>query len=94
MRQNAVCNLNRKSMDSGLFGKLKLHDAIVLALQTETRPMTIAEITDRVNKGGMYSREDGKPVPANQVYARIRNYIRLFTINRSIKPNTIALRNL
>ena len=56
--------------------------------------MTIAEITDRVNKSGMYSREDGKPVPANQIYARIRNYIRLFTINRSIKPNTIALRNL
>lgn len=81
-------------MDSGLFGKLKLHDAIVLALQTETRPMTINEITDRVNKDGMYSREDGRPVPANQVYARIRNYIRLFVINKNIKPNTIALRNL
>lgn len=81
-------------MDSGLFGKLKLHDAIVLALQNETRPMTINEITDRVNKDGMYSREDGRPVPANQVYARIRNYIRLFVINKNIKPNTIALRNL
>ena len=81
-------------MDSGLFGKLKLHDAIVLALQNETRPMTINEITDRVNQDGMYSREDGRPVPANQVYARIRNYIRLFVINKNIKPNTIALRNL
>ena len=35
---------------------------------------TAEQIADRVNRSGLYTRADGKPVPATQVDARLSKY--------------------
>lgn len=56
---------------------ITLHEAIKRVIN-EYGPAAVAEIPAKVNKQGLYKREDGKPVPANQVSARIRKYPHLF----------------
>jgi hypothetical protein len=56
---------------------ITLHEAIKRVIN-EYGPAAVVEITARVNEQGLYKREDGKPVLANQVSARIRKYPHLF----------------
>lgn len=56
---------------------ITLHEAIKRVIN-EYGPATVSEITAKVNEHGIYKREDGKPVPANQVSARIRKYPHMF----------------
>lgn len=43
---------------------MKLHEAIEKVLKDENRPMTAAEITEKINKQGLYERGDKQPLPA------------------------------
>ena len=58
-------------------GNITLHEAIKRVINGYG-PAAVAEITAKVNEQGLYKREDGKPVPTNQVSARIRKYSHLF----------------
>lgn len=56
---------------------ITLHQAVKRIIN-EYGPAAVAEITAKVNEQGLYKREDGKPVPVNQVSARIRKYPHMF----------------
>ena len=58
---------------------ITLHEAIKRVIN-EYGSTTVEEITLRVNEYGLYERKDKKPVPKNQVRARIRKYAHLFII--------------
>lgn len=62
-----------------LIDNITLHEAIKRVLD-EYGSITVEEITDRVNDCGLYIRKDKKPVPKNQIRARIRKYAHLFII--------------
>lgn len=64
-----------KRLDS--IDNITLHETIKRVIN-EYGPAAVVEITARVNEQGLYKREDGKPVPANQVSARIRKYPHMF----------------
>lgn len=57
---------------------MTLHDAIIKVLKDSRRPLTTKEISEMVNKSGLYKREDGKPVQASQIFARINSYSEYF----------------
>jgi hypothetical protein len=58
---------------------LTLHEALAQVLRENlNQPMTAAALTDIVNGRGLYRRRDGKPVQANQVHARTKNYKDVF----------------
>ena len=77
-------NINRPTMT--------LHEAIEIVLRAESRPLTFTETAKLINRQGLYSRKDGKPVPASQISARVKNYPSLFTVDRSVSPSTISLK--
>ncbi|MBU5425710.1 winged helix-turn-helix domain-containing protein [Tissierella pigra] len=58
---------------------ITLHEAIKRVIN-EYGSTTVEEITLRVNEYGLYERKDKKPIPKNQVSARIRKYPDLFII--------------
>lgn len=60
---------------------ITLHEAIKQVIN-EYGPAAVVEITARVNEQGLYKREDGKPVPTNQISARIRKYPHMFVRER------------
>lgn len=64
---------------SVLIDNITLHEAIKRVIN-EYGSTTVEEITLRVNENGLYMRKDKKPVPKNQVRARIRKYAHLFII--------------
>lgn len=76
---------------------LKLHEAIaVVLLSKEDRSATTDEISDEINKRGLFIRpSDQKPVPAYQILQRTKlssgRYSHLFNF---IEPNKVFLRNL
>jgi type II restriction enzyme len=58
---------------------LTLHEAMREVLRSSgNRPMSPAELTDAVNKSGLYARGDGLPVPRGQVAARRAKYGHMF----------------
>jgi hypothetical protein len=58
---------------------MTLHEAIKRVIN-EYGSTTVEEITLRVNEYGLFERKDKKPVPKNQVSARIRKYPNMFII--------------
>lgn len=55
---------------------LTLHEAIAVVLREGAK--TSRELADEINRRNLYRRKDGRPLPANQVSARIRAYGYLF----------------
>ncbi len=70
---------------------MTLHEAIEKVLREESAALTFTEIAKLVNKQGLYVRKDGKPVPASQISARVKNYPQLFDIDRNVSPIKIKL---
>lgn len=79
-------------MQRNAASRITLHCAIAIVLSESKHPLTVREITSRVNMIGLYHRKDGMPVQSNQISARIRRYPDLFVINRMASPMTIILR--
>lgn len=73
--------------------EMTLHEAIEKVLREAGRPLTFTEIAKAVNKDGLYSRKDRKPVPASQISARVKNYPSLFDVNRKKSPAFVSLSN-
>lgn len=55
---------------------LTLHEAIAVVLRKGAK--TSRELADEINRRNLYRRKDGRPLPANQVSARVRAYGCLF----------------
>lgn len=72
---------------------MKLHEAIVKVLREASTSLTFTEIAKLINRQGLYARKDGKPVPASQISARVKNYPLLFDIDRSVSPIKISISN-
>lgn len=72
--------------------QVKLHEAICKAISDAGRALTFKEITAAINDGHLYSRKDGKPVPASQISSRVQNYIHLFDIDDSTSPKTVNIK--
>jgi len=79
------------SLDPALNGP-DLHDVIVDVLKSAGTPLTVADITIKVNELGTYKRYDGEPVNTSQVSARINKYPSLFVKDKSVSPMIISLR--
>ena len=82
-------------VDPALFAFLSgpdLHDVIAEVLKKAGKPLTVAEITVKVNELGTYKRYDGQPVGTSQVSARINNYPLMFVKDKSFRPMKISLR--
>lgn len=60
---------------------MTLHEAIVVVLKEAGRPLTRKDIADKINARKLYIRGDGKPLPSNQIGARVSHYLNLFTVN-------------
>ena len=61
---------------------MTLHDALTRVLEdTGNEWMNARELTDEVNRRGLYRKRDGSPVEVNQVHARTSNYGDLFEKN-------------
>lgn len=61
---------------------LTLHEAITRVLEDHGNEwMTARELTDEVNRRGLYRKRDGSAVEVNQVHARTNNYGELFEKN-------------
>ncbi|MGM9739724.1 MAG: hypothetical protein ACI3ZP_03890 [Candidatus Cryptobacteroides sp.] len=71
--------------------ELKLHEAIELVIKEAGRPLTFTEIAKQINVRNLYTRKDGKLVPASQISARIINYPQQFTVNRNESPATVSI---
>lgn len=69
-----------------------LHEVIVEVLKAAGTPLTVSEITVKVNELGTYKRYDGQPVDTSQVNARINKYPSLFVKDKSVKPMKISLK--
>lgn len=69
---------------------MTLHEAIVVVLKEAGRPLTRKDIADKINARKLYIRGDGKPLPSNQIGARVRHYLNLFMVNPNGK---IALKD-
>lgn len=72
---------------------MKLHEAIVKVLREASTALTFTEIAKLINRQGLYARKDGKPVPASQISARVKNYPLLFDIDRRVSPIKISISN-
>jgi ABC-type transporter Mla subunit MlaD len=61
-----------------------LHQALAQILrENHNQWMTARELTDEVNRRGLYYKRDGSAVEVNQVHARTKNYGDLFEKNGS-----------
>jgi hypothetical protein len=59
--------------------RLTLHEALAKVLrESGTEWMTARELTDEVNRRGLYRKRDGSALEVNQVHARTNNYDELF----------------
>jgi hypothetical protein len=58
---------------------LTLHEALVQILREHGNQwMTARDLTDEVNRRGLYTKRDGSVVEVNQIHARTKNYEDLF----------------
>lgn len=62
---------------------MTLHEAIELVLKENNHPLSAKAIASIINSQNYYVREDGMPVEAKQVQARIKNYPSTFDIVNS-----------
>lgn len=74
--------------------KLTLHEAIVVVLKNKPeQTANISEIAEEINNRKLYSRKNGKPLPAYQVMMRTKlakgKYHHLFEY---IEPDMVKLR--
>lgn len=61
---------------------MTLHEALARVLEdTGNEWMTARELSDEVNRRGLYRKRDGSPLEVNQVHARTNNYAALFEKN-------------
>lgn len=60
---------------------MTLHEAMKTVLSSSPGGMTAEQITEIINKEGLYTRSDGKPIPSSQVRARARKYIGMFRVD-------------
>ena len=70
---------------------LKLHEAIQQVIRENGEALTFTEIAKQINAQGLYTRKDGRPVPASQISARVKNYPQLFKVDADTTPQTIGL---
>lgn len=63
----------------------------MLVLEEAGRPLTAAEICHQVRVKNLYRMKDDRPVTVNQVTARIRNYLHLFTVDETRRPKRYGL---
>jgi hypothetical protein len=60
-------------------GRMTLHTALEYLLREDgNRWMSVRELSDEVNRRGLYRKKDGTPVEPNQVHARTKNYEHIF----------------
>jgi hypothetical protein len=60
-------------------GRFTLHVALERILrENDNRWMTVQELSDEVNRRGLYQKKDGSAIEPNQVHARTKNYRKLF----------------
>ena len=85
------CDDNNIEQTTKKTSNMTLHQAIEKVLREESAALTFTEIAKLVNKQGLYVRKDGKPVPASQISARVKNYPLLFEIDRNVSPVKIKL---
>jgi len=85
------CDENNINQSIKKEANMTLHEAIEKVLREESAALTFTEIAKLVNKQGLYDRKDGKPVPASQISARVKNYPDLFDIDRNVSPIKISL---
>ncbi len=50
---------------------MTLHEAIELVLREAGRPMHVRDIAAEIDRRGLFHRNDRRPLPANQIHARI-----------------------
>lgn len=59
----------------GEVGPMPLHYAMALVLRDHgNEGMRAPELTDEINRRGLYRMRDGRPADAHQVHARVHNY--------------------
>ena len=52
---------------------MTLHEAIELVLKAKDG-LTTRQLADEINQKKLYQRKDLKPIPTNQIGARVKNY--------------------
>lgn len=62
---------------------MTLHEAIVKVLREARRPLSAAEIAATIDAGKLFLRGDRRPIPPNQIHARVSNHPELFTRTES-----------
>ena len=66
------------SKGSGEIMATKLHDAMIVVITDAKHSLTSTEKALAINKGKLYLRKDGRPIPATQMSARASNYPQMF----------------
>jgi hypothetical protein len=68
---------------------VSLHEAIAQVLGN--RAMTYQQVADIINARRMFVRDDGMPVPAEQVRARVHQYKQLFHVDKRQIPHLVMV---
>lgn len=71
---------------------MKLHEAIQEVIRNSRRALTFTEIAKQINAQELYTRKDGRPLPASQISARVKNYPQLFMVDTNTTPQTVTLK--
>jgi hypothetical protein len=61
-------------------GAMYLHDAIATVLRATGRPMHVSEIAAEIDRQGLYERNDGAPLPQDQIWARVAKHRNRFSV--------------
>ncbi|MDL2319797.1 winged helix-turn-helix domain-containing protein [Alistipes sp. OttesenSCG-928-B03] len=60
---------------------MTLHEAIAYVIEQAGKPLSVLEITDRINSGKLYRRKkDDKPVEPKQIMLRLGNNLDKFDV--------------
>jgi repressor of nif and glnA expression len=63
---------------------MPLHEAIRQILEENNKPMTTQEIANEINDKGLYEREDGKEITAEQIMLRVKQHSNFFNVTISL----------
>ena len=75
----AEAALGIPNIEGDVEGRKTLHAALEQVLQeNDNRWMTVRELSDEINRRGLYRKKDGSTVEPNQVHARTKNYDGVF----------------
>ena len=59
---------------------MTLHEAMIIAIKKlGGGKQKMQVVADYINSNGLYTRKDGKPVPSEQISARVHQYEHLFS---------------